>query len=179
MKYIITEAQYSALRKLIKKHEDTISFLKTDISSAIETDVTNFLNSKFQGRFGTHGWMQYPGFFIYPDKLTSELAKYNRNEPALIISYHIKKSTGKVEINIFWNPKVNFNYKTENGIWKRNTYPTNRIKWDYMNDPDGEEEFYSKLEKTINGRISEKAQNKIIDDFEKLYKEEYQTNILN
>jgi hypothetical protein len=48
-----------------------------------------------------------------------------------------------------------------------------------MNNPDGEEEFYSKLEKTINGRISEKAQNKIIDDFEKLYKEEYQTNILN
>jgi hypothetical protein len=180
MKYIITEAQYSALRNLIKKHEDTISFLKTDISSAIETDVTNFLNSKFQGRFGKYGYMQYPSFFIYPDKLTSELTKYNRSEPALVIVYHINKSTGKVDINIFWNPnKVNFNYKTENGIWKRNTYPKNNVKWDYMNNPDGEEEFYSKLEKTINGRISEKAQNKIIDDFEKLYKEEYQTNILN
>ena len=46
-----------------------------------------------------------------------------------------------------------------------------------MDSPDGEEEFFSKLEKTINGRISEKAQNKIIDDFEKLYKEEYHKNI--
>ena len=73
---------------------------------------------------------------------------------------------------------MNFNYKTENGIWKRTTYPKNNVKWDYMNNPDGEEEFYSKLEKTINGRISEKSQNKIIDDFEKLYKEEYQKNIL-
>lgn len=178
MKYIITEAQYSALRNLIKKHEDTISFLKTDISSAIESDVTDFINSKFQGRFGNYSYMQYPAFFINPDKLTSELRKYNRSEPALVIIYHITKSSGKVEISIFWNTKVNFNYKTENGIWKRNTYPTNRIKWDYMNNPDGEDEFYSKLEKTINGRISEKAQNKIIDDFEKLYKEEYQKKIM-
>ena len=178
MKYIITEAQYSALRNLIKKHEDTISFLKTDISSAIESDITDFLISKFQGRLGNYGYMQYPSFLIYPDKLTSELRKYNRSEPTLVVSYHINKSTGKVDIAIFWNAKVNFNYKTENGLWKRTTYPKNNVKWDYMNNPDGEEEFFSKLEKTINGRISEKSQNKIIDDFEKLYKEEYQKNIL-
>ena len=146
---------------------------------SIEHDLTDFLSSKYEGRFGNYGYMQYPVFFIYLDKLTSELAKYNRREPSLIISYHTKKSTGKVEVDIFLDAnKVHFNYKTENGVWKRNTYPTNRIKWDYMNNPDGEEEFYSKLEKTINGRISEKAQNKIINDFEKLYREEYQTKIL-
>ena len=178
MKYIITESQYSGLINLIKKQEDKLSFLKSNMSDAILTDLTDFFSSKFQGRFGNYSYMQYPAFFIYPDKLTSELRKYNRSEPALVIMYHIKKSTGKVEISIFWNTKVNFNYKTENGMWKRNTYPTNHIKWDYMDSPDGEEEFFSKLEKTINGRISEKAQNKIIDDFEKLYKEEYQKNIL-
>ena len=178
MKYILTESQYSGLLKLIKKHEDDLFFLKSNIANTIESDVTDFLNSKFQGRFGNYSYMQYPSFFIYPDKLTSELRKYNRSEPALVIMYHIKKSTGKVEISIFWNTKVNFNYKTENGMWKRNTYPTNHIKWDYMDSPDGEEEFFSKLEKTINGRISEKSQNKIIDDFEKLYKEEYQKNIM-
>jgi hypothetical protein len=179
MKYILTESQYAGLLKLIKKHEDDLYFLRSNMASTIESDITDVLNSKFQGRFGHYGYMQYPAFFIYPDKLTSELTKYNRSEPALVIVYHINKSTGKVQISIFWNTKVYFNYKTENGIWKRNTYPKNTVKWDYMNDPDGEEEFYSKLDKTINGRISEKAQNKIIDDFEKLYKEEYQTNILN
>lgn len=178
MKYILTESQYSGLLKLIKKHEDDLFFLRSNLSYTIESDITDFLNSKFQGTFGKYSYMQYPAFFIYPDKLTSELRKYNRSEPALVILYHIKKSTGKVEISIFWNTKVNFNYKTENGVWERNTYPTNRIKWDYINNPDGEDEFFSKLEKTINGRISEKAQNKIIDDFEKLYKEEYQKNIL-
>ncbi len=165
--------------KLIKKQEEDLSFLKSSVVSTIEHDVTDFLNSKFQGRFGHYGYTQYPVFFIYPDKLTSELTKYNRREPALVIAYNIKKSTGKVEINIFWNTKVSFNYKTEDGKWKRNKYPQNTIKWDYMNNPDGEEEFLSKLEKTINGRISERAQNKIIDDFEKLYREEYQTSILN
>lgn len=179
MKYILTESQYAGLMKLIKKQEDDLSFLRSSLVGSIETDLTDFLNSKFQGRFGNYGYMQYPAFFIYPDKLTSELRKYNRSEPALVIIYHIKKSTGKVEVDIFWNTKVYFNYKTEDGRWKRNTYPTNRIKWDYMNNPDGEEEFFSKLEKTINGRISEKAQNKIIDDFEKLYRGEYQTKILN
>jgi len=179
MKYIITESQYSGLINLIKKQEDKLSFLKSNMTEAILSDLTDFFRSKFQGRFGNYSYMQYPAFFIYPDKLTSELRKYNRSEPALVILYHIKKSTGKVEISIFWNTKVNFNYKTENGMWKRNTYPTNRIKWDYMDSPDGEEEFFSKLEKTINGRISEKSQNKIIDDFEKLYKEENQTKILN
>lgn len=179
MKYILTESQYSGLLKLIKKHEDDLFFLRSNMSYAIESDVTDFLNSKFQGTFGKYSYMQYPAFFIYPDKLTSELTKYNRSEPALVIIYHINKSTGKVDISIFWNTKVNFNYKTENGVWKRNSYPTNRIKWDYINNPDGQDEFFSKLEKTINGRISEKAQNKIIDDFEKLYKEEYQTKILN
>ncbi len=165
--------------KLIKKQEEDLSFLKSSVVSTIEHDVTDFLNSKFQGRVGHYGYTQYPVFFIYPDKLTSELTKYNRREPALVIAYNIKKSTGKVEINIFWNTKVSFNYKTEDGKWKRNKYPQNTIKWDYMNNPDGEEEFLSKLEKTINGRISERAQNKIIDDFEKLYREEYQTSILN
>jgi len=179
MKYIITESQYSGLINLIKKQEDKLSFLKSNMTEAILSDLTDFFRSKFQGRFGNYSYMQYPAFFIYPDKLTSELRKYNRSEPALVILYHIKKSTGKVEISIFWNTKLNFNYKTENGMWKRNTYPTNRIKWDYMDSPDGEEEFFSKLEKTINGRISEKSQNKIIDDFEKLYKEENQTKILN
>ena len=178
MKYILTESQYAGLMKLIKKHEEDLSFLKSSLVGSIETDITDFLNTKFQGRFGNYGYMQYPSFFIYPDKLTSELRKYNRSEPALVIIYHIKKSTGKVEISIFWNTKVYFNYKTEDGKWKRNTYPTNTIKWDYMNNPDGEEEFFSKLEKTINGRISEKSQNKIIDDFEKLYKEEYQKKIM-
>ena len=179
MKYIITESQYSGLINLIKKQEDKLSFLKSNMTEAILSDLTDFFRSKFQGRFGNYSYMQYPAFFFYPDKLTSELRKYNRSEPALVILYHIKKPTGKVEISIFWNTKLNFNYKTENGMWKRNTYPTNRIKWDYMDSPDGEEEFFSKLEKTINGRISEKSQNKIIDDFEKLYKEENQTKILN
>ena len=178
MKYIITESQYGGLMKLIKKHENALSFLKTSLSGAIEHDVSDFLNSKFQGRFGNYGFSQYPVFFIYPEKLSSELIKYNRRETALVIGYNIKKSTGKVEIHIFWNTKVNFYYKTEDGKWKRNTYPTNTIKWDYMINPDGEEEFLSKMEKTINERISEKSQNKIIDDFEKLYREEYQTNIL-
>lgn len=113
MKYILTESQYAGLMKLIKRHEDDLSFLKSSLVGSIETDITDFLNTKFQGRFGNYGYMQYPVFFIYPDKLTSELTKYNRREPALVIAYNIKKSTGKVEINIFWNTKVYFNYKTE------------------------------------------------------------------
>jgi len=165
--------------KLIKKQEEDLSFLKSSVASTIEHDVTDFLNSKFQGRFGNYGYMGYPVFIIYPDKLSSELTKYNIRDPFLIIDYNVKKSTGKVEVNIFWNAKVYFFYKTEDGKWKRNKYPTNIVKWDYMNNPDGYDEFLSKLEKTINGRISEKAQNKIIDDFEKLYREEYQTSILN
>jgi hypothetical protein len=78
-------------------------------------------------------------------------------------------NSGKVEINIFWNSNIYFDYKREDGVWERHRQPKNSIKWDYMNNPDGQEEFLSKLEKTINGRISEKAQNKIINDFEKLY----------
>ncbi len=101
MKYIITESQYSGLINLIKKQEDKLSFLKSNMTEAILSDLTDFFRSKFQGRFGNYSYMQYPAFFIYPDKLTSELRKYNRSEPALVILYHIKKSTGKVEISIF------------------------------------------------------------------------------
>jgi hypothetical protein len=169
MKFILTESQYAGLMKLIKKHEDDLSFLKSSVVTSIEHDVTDLLNSKFQGRFGNYGYMKYPSFFIYPEKLASELAKYNVREPFLVIEYHVKKSTGKVEINIFWNSNVYFDYKREDGRWVRHRQPKNSITWDYMNNPDGQEEFLSKLEKTINERISEKAQNKIINDFEKLY----------
>jgi hypothetical protein len=169
MKYILTESQYAGLLKLIKKHEDDIYFLKSNIVSTIESDINDVLNSKFQGRFGRYGYMKYPAFFIYPEKLASELAKYNVREPFLVIDYNVKKSTGKVEIYIFWHTNVYFDYKREDGRWERHRQPKNSIKWDYINNPEGQEEFLSKLEKTINGRISEKAQNKIIDDFEKLY----------
>ena len=153
MKLILSESQYKSMVKLISDLETKARFIRGDLKTTIERDIRNNLSSRYEGRFGWYGLNPDESFFITPEPLSSALSKYNI-EPKLIVGFWF--TDNKVTVNVHWNSSIN----REGGP------DVNRVEWKYIQNEDGYDEFFNKVYKVIDRRLSKKNQDKIIKHFD-------------
>ena len=151
MKVLITESQYGTLIELIQKHQRDIEFLKKNVRYSVERDVKEHLEKNFNGK-----WKEAYNKLEYIFNINTE---------------HIKN---KFRSNGDLNPRLNV-YITFNDdyVFTNTSYvglPANDtssiVKWKFFLDENGEETFYSKLNKVINKKISIHYQDKLIEKVE-------------
>ena len=154
MKVILSESQYKSMVKLISDLETKVRFIRGDLKSTIERDIQNNLSSRYEGRFDRYGLNPGESLFITPEPLSSALSKYNK-EPKLVVGIHV--SDNKAMVFIHWNSSMR-NYTGDPQM--------NRVEWRYIQNEDGYDEFFNKVYKVIDRRLSKKNQDKIIKHFE-------------
>lgn len=147
MKFIITESQYSGLIDKIKKYQRDIDFLRKNMKLMVERDVDEYIQKTFDiSSMRNDGRSNI--YRIEPEHLISKLKKYNGVKPHLWIS--VTSGMNKIQVWILYS-----------GIPIHDT--NSIIKWDWGTDENGEEVFYSKLNKVINKKLSIPYQDKLIE----------------
>lgn len=154
MKLILSESQYKSMVKLISDLETKARFIRGDLKTTIEKDIMNNLSSRYEGRFDRYGLNPGQSFFITPEPLSSALSKYNK-QPKLIVGFWF--TDNKVTVNVYWNTSI-IDYAGDSQV--------NRVEWKYMQNEDGYDEFFNKVYKVIDRRLSKKNQDRIIKNFE-------------
>jgi len=160
MKVLITESQYGALVELIQKHKRDIDFLMTNLRYSVEKDVIEHLTKTFNVRKRDNNAPGYHYYAIIPEHINNKFMGNQDINPSLFITIIFGND------NVF----VNVSYMGLNGhINEINHYvrdTNNYIRWKFVDNENGEEEFYSKLDKVINKKISIPYQNKLIEKIE-------------
>jgi hypothetical protein len=160
MKILITESQYGGLIELIQKHKRDIDFLITNLRYSVERDVIEHLTKTFDVEKRHNNAPGYHYYVIVPEHINNKFIGNQDLDPSLFITIIFGND------NVF----VNVSYRGINGpINDINNYVTDTnsyIRWKFVDNENGEEEFYSKLDKVINKKISIPYQNKLIEKIE-------------
>jgi hypothetical protein len=154
MKVILSESQYKSMVKLISDLETKAKFIRGDLKTTIERDIQNNLSSRYEGRLGSYGLNPGESLFITPEPLSSALSKYNK-QPKLIVGIYVDNN--KAMVFIHWNTSI-IDYTGDPQM--------NRVEWRYIQNEDGYDEFFNKVYKVIDRRLSKKNQDRIIKNFE-------------
>jgi hypothetical protein len=160
MKILITESQYGGLIQMIQKHKRDIDFLITNLRYSVEKDVIEHLTKTFNAKKRNNNAPGYYYYAIIPEHINNKFMGNQDINPSLFITIIFGDD------NVF----VNVSYMGINGpINEINHYvrdTNNYIRWKFVDNENGEEEFYSKLDKVINKKISIPYQNKLIEKIE-------------
>jgi len=160
MKVLITESQYGALIELIQKHKRDIDFLITNLRYSVENDVREHIEKTFNAKQLHNNARGHYSYVIVPEHINNKFIGNQDLDPKLIIQITFGND------NVF----INVSYMGINGpIDSINNYVTDTnsyIRWKFVDNENGEEEFYSKLDKVINKKIGIPYQNKLIEKIE-------------
>ena len=138
MKLLINETQYQSIIKRIKDYEDKISFMKQNLIVSVERDIFDFLYSNYPGEKRQYG--ANSTFHITSEYLSEKLGHNIR----LVVWVWVK--TDYVEVALSYS-------STKDTM--------NRIKW-YFESEMTEDEFYSKLDKLIQRKLSQKYMDNLL-----------------
>jgi hypothetical protein len=160
MKVLITESQYGALVELIQKHKRDIDFLITNLRYSVEKDVIEHLTKTFNAKKRNNNAPGYYYYAIIPEHINNKFMGNQDINPSLFIQIIFGKDN--VFVNVSYTG-INGNFTNiDNYVADTNSY----IRWKFVDNENGEEEFYSKLDKVINKKISIPYQNKLIEKIE-------------
>ena len=160
MKIILTESQYELLVKKIQKYQKDIDFLVTNLRYSVERDMIEHLTKTFDVEKRHTNASGYRYYVIVPEHISNKFMGNQSIDPALLIV--IIFGDDNVFVNVSYTG-INGNFtNTGNYVADTNSY----IKWKFVDNENGEEEFYSKLDKVINKKISIPYQNKLIEKIE-------------
>lgn len=160
MKVLITESQYGALIELIQKHKRDIDFLITNLRYSVEKDVIEHLTKTFNAKQRHNNAPGYYYYVIVPEHISNKFMGNQDINPSLFIQIIFGKDN--VFVNVSYTG-INGNFTNiDNYVADTNSY----IRWKFVDNENGEEEFYSKLDKVINKKISIPYQNKLIEKIE-------------
>ena len=143
MKLILTESQYRGMLKQIKDYEEKLSFMKQNLSTSVKADIFNHLFDKYKGEKSIYG----KSFQIELDGLRNVLG----GRPMILVWVDVINGYVRAMITI-------------GGIRGCGDDKMTTIKW-LFEDENGEETFYSKLDKGIQTRMSQKYQDKMIEKY--------------
>lgn len=147
MKLILTESQYKGMIKSIKDYEGKLYFLKQNLRTTIESDIFNHLFNKYQGKKARYGLNHDESFQIELDYLGNEIG----GRPRILVWIDVKNNYVRAMVTI-------------GGISGGSVDKMSTIKW-LFDDESGEETFYSKMDKNIEQRMSQKFQDKILEKY--------------
>ena len=149
MKVILTESQYRGMVERIKDFENKLEFMKKNLQNSLETDIGNHLYTNYPCEKKQYGINPTDSYQINLDYLSNEIGHRAR----ILVWIDVKNKYVQAMVSIGGIPMGSIDSMTT-------------IKW-YLDDENGEETFYTKLDKSINQRLSEKYQDKIIDKYKK------------
>ena len=149
MKVILTESQYRGMVERIKDFENKLDFMKKNLKYSLETDIGNHLYTNYPCEKRQYGINPTDSYQIKLDYLSNETGHSAR----ILVWIDVKNKYVQAMVSI-------------GGILGGSIDSMTTIKW-YLEDENGEGTFYSKLDKSINQRLSEKYQDKIIDKYKK------------
>lgn len=132
--------------KHIKDYEDKLSFMKKNLSTSVKSDIFNHLFDKYTGEKSRYGINPEESFQIELDGLRNELG----GRPRIIVWVDVINGYARAMITI--------------GGISRDVDKMTTIKW-LFEDENGEEVFYSKLDKGIQTRMSQKYHDKMIEKY--------------
>jgi len=147
MKLILTESQYRGMLKQIKDYEEKLSFMKQNLSTSVKADIFNHLFDKYTGEKSLYGINPEESFQIELDGLRNVLG----GRPRILVWVDVINGYVRAMITI-------------GGIRGGGDDKMTTIKW-LFEDENGEETFYSKLDKGIQTRMSQKYQDKMIEKY--------------
>ena len=131
--------------KQIKDYEGKLSFMKQNLSTSVKADIFNHLFDKYTGEKIFDGINPQASFQIELDGLRNELGV----RPRIIVWLDVINGYVRALMTI----------GGISGVDKMTT-----IKW-LIEDENGEETFYSKLDKGIQTRMTQKYQDKTIEKY--------------
>lgn len=147
MKIILTESQYKGMIKAVKDYENKLSFMKQNLRTALESDIFSHLHNKYKGEKQRYGINPDESFQINLEYLANEIG----GRPRILVWIDVKDNYVQAMVTI-------------GGFRLGSADKMSTIKWRF-DDENGEETFYSKLDKNIEQRMSQGYQDKILEKY--------------